>query len=220
MIDLDTLHETHHGSRFDRMVALLLGIIAVLAAALGLVQMDASMRESRATAGAARLTAELSAGLPVRGVVDTFGAQAVLAAIREMAQGTAQQLVGLGHDDATMQATGAARQAAGERLMTIAGAMSALPTGGLPAYELGLVAADDDQLQAQLLEENRLVDEAIPDASNDSARSVAGLSVLALAGVLVGLASVLGADRAGRVTLVVAWVAAGAAAGALVWSLL
>jgi len=144
MIDLDTLHETHHGSRFDRMVALLLGIIAVLAAALGLVQMDASMRESRATAGAARLTAELSAGLPVRGVVDTFGAQAVLAAIREMAQGTAQQLVGLGHDDATMQATGAARQAAGERLMTIAGAMSALPTGGLPAYELGLVAADDD----------------------------------------------------------------------------
>jgi hypothetical protein len=45
---------------------------------------------------------------------------------------------------------------------------------------------------------------------------VAGLSLLALAGVLVGLASVVGASRAARVMLLMAAVTTGAAAVLLV----
>ncbi len=57
-------------------------------------------------------------------------------------------------------------------------------------------------------------------ASADSGASVAGLSVLALAGVLVGLASILGADRAGRATLAMAWLAALVAAALLLSTLI
>ncbi len=222
MIDIETLRDTRTGTRFDRAVALLLGLIAVLAASLGYVQMDASMRESRATAEAARLTAVLAAGLPVRGVVDTFAAQALLSAAAELIEGTASQIVGLQDGDDELVAQGVARQQAGERLMTIATAMGTLPTGdsGLPGYEQGLVVADEPVLLAQLAEQNRLVDDVIPEASTDSGRSVAGLSVLAFAGVLVGLASVLGPTRAGRATLVVAWLASGVATVALLWSAL
>jgi hypothetical protein len=222
VIDLETVHGTREGTWFHRAIAVLLGLIAVLAATLGAVQMDRSQAETRAATQAARLTADLAAGIPIQGIGFTLSATATQAALLRMAEGTTREFLASTAGDQVTAAAGAAEQAAGQRLVMIAGRMGATPdaTSGLPAYELRLMDAGMDDLQTEVKEQNRLVDVTITAASTDSNLTVAGLSVLALSGVLVGLASVLGADRAGRATLVVAWLAALAAAALLASALL
>jgi hypothetical protein len=222
VIDLETVQSTREGTRFHRAIAVLLGLIAVLAAALGAVQMERSLAETRAATQAGRLTADLAAGIPVQGIGFTLSATATQAALLRMAEGTTREFLASTAGDPVAAAAGAAEQAAGQRLVAIAGRMGAKPdaTSGFPAYELRLIGAGMDDLQAEVEEQNRLVIVTVTAASADSNLTVAGLSVLALAGVLVGLASVLGADRAGRATLVVAWLAALAAAALLVIALL
>ncbi|MCY7418064.1 MAG: hypothetical protein LH650_06130 [Chloroflexi bacterium] len=99
--------------------------------------------------------------------------------------------------------------------------MGATPdaSSGLPAYELRLLTLDDASMLREVGEQNRLIDVDVATASADSGAAVAGLSVLALAGVLVGLASVLGADRAGRATLLMAWTATALAGVLLITAL-
>lgn len=213
MIDLETVQSTDRGTRFHQAIAVLLGIIAVLAAALGAVQLDRSQDEARAATQAARLTGDLAAGIPVQGSGSQLIYMATQAALTREAEGTTRQFFSMGVDEAAV-AEGAAEEAAGRRLRDIASAMGATPdsTSGLPPYELRLMTADMDALVRQVVEQNRVVDVDIQTASDDSGSAVAGLSVLALAGVLVGLASVLGASRAGRVTLLMSALATGAAA--------
>ncbi len=218
MIDLETVKSTEAGTRFHRAVAVLLGAIAVLAAALGAVQMDRSQAEARATTQAARLTGDLAAGIPVQGITRATSLMAMQQAVIRSAAGTTRKLVALDSGDRAALAEGAAEEIAGSRLLDIAASLGATPdaSSGLPPYELRLMTADIDALNREVGDQNRFIDVAAAEASADSSAAVAGLSVLALAGVLVGLASVLGADRAGRATLGMAWLAAAAAAVALV----
>ena len=221
MIDLETVQSTDRGTRFHRAIAILLGIIAVLAAGLGAVQLHRSQAESRATVEAARLSGDLAAGIPVSNMTLSMRGALVQAAIIRQMEGATRQFLSLQANDPTGVAEGVAEQAAGERLADIAIAMGATPdsTTGLPPYELRLMTADDAALQRELAEQNRAVDVDAASASADSGISVAGLSVLALAGVLVGLASILGADRPGRATLVMAWLATAVAAVLLIVTL-
>ena len=221
MIDLETVQSTEVGTRFHRAIAILLGIIAVLAAGLGAVQLHRSQAESRATTEAARLTGYLAAGIPVQGVSSAMTGGFLQSALTRMMEGTARQYVGLVDDDQVANAQGAAEVAAGQRMSDIATRMAANPdeTSGLPPYELGLLTATMADLQAQVTEQNRQVDLAALTAGPQNGRAVAGLSVLALAGVLVGLASVLGADRAGRATLAMAGLATAVAALLLITTL-
>ena len=221
MIDIETVESTEAGTRFHRAVAILLGIIAVLAAGLGAVQLHRSQSESRATVEAARLTGDLAAGIPVSSMTLSMTGTLIQAAITRQLEGTTRQFVSLQANDPAGVAEGVAEQAAGERLALIASAMGAAPdtSTGLPPYELRLMTADEDALKREVTEQNRVVDVDAATASTDSGASVAGLSVLALAGVLVGLASILGADRAGRATLAMAWLVTGVAVILLVTTL-
>jgi hypothetical protein len=222
VIDLETVHDTRAGTRFHRTIAILLGCIAVLAAALGAVQLHRSQAESRAATQAARLTADLGAGIPVQAMTLSMFGDFVQDAISRQMEGATRQYVGLVGADPASVAAGVAEQAAGERLADIATVMAATPdaSSGVPPYELRLLTAGAAALQAEVTEQNRLVDVDVATASADSNAAVAGLSVLALAGVLVGLASVLGADRAGRATLLMAWLATALAALLLITALL
>ena len=221
MIDIETVQSTQAGTRFHRAIAILLGTIAVLAACLGAVQLHRSQAEARATVEAARLTGDLAAGIPVSNMTLSMTGTLMQAAITRQMEGATRQFVSLDANDPAGVAEGAAEQAAGERLALIATAMGAAPdeSTGLPPYELRLMTADVAALQREVAEQNRFVDVEAPAASADSGASVAGLSVLALAGVLVGLASILGADRAGRATLAMAWLVAAVAALLLVSAL-
>lgn len=206
MIDLETVYDTRAGTRFHRAIAILLGAIAVLAATLGAVQLHRSQAETRAAIQAARLTADLGAGIPVGAMTLAMLGGFVQDSITRQMEGSSRQYIGAVGADMAAVAAGVAEQLAGERLVEIATVMGAMPdaSSGLPAYELRLLTLDEASMLREVGEQNRLVDVDVATASADSGAAVAGLSVLALAGVLVGLASVLGADRAGRATLAMA----------------
>ena len=129
-------------------------------------------------------------------------------------EATSRQISGLQNSDDASMALGAAEQSAFEKLRAALTATSAT-TGGAPvdAYTAGLLKADTAQLQVELAEQNRQVDLANA-ATGREQQAVLGLSFLALAGVLTGLAAVFREGRSGRIALTAACAMA-ASAGVL-----
>jgi hypothetical protein len=220
VIDLDTLAETADGDRHDRLTALLIGLIAVLAATLAVVQVQSSLDEARHGATARRLAAELTTRLIASGSISNHQLVNAQRALMVSMEGTARQIEALSGpvpQPAELE-VGLAQATAGDRLTTIAAEMGAAPSSDSPLdpWARDVLASRIGDLQSILAVQNRAADEA-DLASARSGRAVMGLSVVALAGVLVGLAAVVGGGRSGRALLLLAWVAA---AGALALLLL
>ena len=217
MIDYDALKETQRGERFDRLTALLIGLIAVLAATLVVVETFESLAEDRANANARRLASELTTRIIASGSLDNHRIVNGQRALAVQMEGNARALVGLQTGDAAEVAIGEAQVAAGQRLAEVAERMGAPPGAESPldSYARDILGSGMNQLFEVLAEQNHQADLA-DAASTSSNQAVLGLSVVALAGVLVGLAAVLGSGRAGRVLLLVAWIAAVVAATLLV----
>lgn len=217
MIDYDTLKETARGRRFDRLVAVLIGALAVLAAALVVVQTNESLAEARANAQTRRLASELTTRIIAGGSLLNHqiinGQRALLVSM----EGSSRGLVALQDGDPAGERIGAAQGAAGERLMAIASEMGAIPEpdGPLDPYAQAMLSTTEPQMRTILAEQIGW-SEAAADASDRSSRSVMGLSLVALAGVLVGLAAVVGSGRTGRALLVLAYTSAAGAVGLLV----
>jgi hypothetical protein len=216
MIDLETVTETRAGTWFDRLSAFLIGLIAVLAALLALAQTVYGLTEGRASSMGTRLATDASAHLNATSSHARFAAGALQQAIVVSMEGTSRQIVALGGDDQLGTAIGLADANAGDRLLGIARDMGALPgeDGPLDGYARDLLSGSVADAAAIVEEQNRQVDRA-NEAGIRSGRAVLGLSALALAGVLVGLAAVLGVGRAGRLMLVTGYLAAIAATVAL-----
>lgn len=217
MIDFEAIKETTDGTRFDRLTALLIGTIAVLAACLAVVQMAQSQAEGRANILTSRITVDLSGRLSASADQETFMIGSSQRAIQLEIDGTSRQIVALDTGDAAADGIGKSDVNAGERLLAIAAEMGTPPaeSGPIDAYARHLLVATGEALIAEVTEQNRLVDVA-NDASNRSSMAVLGLSMVALAGVLVGLAAVVGEGRAGRLTLLMAYLGASAALISLV----
>lgn len=217
MIDFEAIKETTDGTRFDRLTALLIGTIAVLAACLAVVQMAQSQAEGRANILTSRITVDLSGRLSASADQETFMIGSSQRAIQLEIDGTSRQIVALDTGDAAADGIGKSDVNAGERLLAIAAEMGTPPaeSGPIDAYARHLLVAPIEALIAEVTEQNRLVDVA-NDASNRSSMAVLGLSMVALAGVLVGLAAVVGEGRAGRLTLLMAYLGASAALISLV----
>lgn len=217
MIDFEAIKETTDGTRFDRLTALLIGTIAVLAACLAVVQMAQSQAEGRANILTSRITVDLSGRLSASADQETFMIGSSQRAIQLEIDGTSRQIVALDTGDAAADGIGKSDVNAGERLLAIAAEMGTPPaeSGPIDAYARHLLVATGEALNAEVTEQNRLVDVA-NDASNRSSMAVLGLSMVALAGVLVGLAAVVGEGRAGRLTLLMAYLGASAALISLV----
>jgi hypothetical protein len=216
VIDLETVQSTEEGTRLDRLSALLIGLIALLAALLAVAQAGYSQAEARASAMAARLSTDISAHLNATNSFNGFVFGSTMQAVTLQMEGTSRQFVGLTNGDELQIAVGAADRQAGEQLIGIAGEMGAVPQPGGPVdpYAQELLAQDLSDVNVTLAEQNRQADIAV-DAGARSGRAILGLSIVALAGVLVGLAAVLGEGRAGRLMLLTAWLAAGAGVVAL-----
>lgn len=217
MIDYETLKETARGQRFDRLVAVLIGALAVLAAALVVVQTNESLAEARANAQTRRLAAELTTRIIASGSILNHQIINSQRALLMSMEGNSRGLVGLQDGDDAAEAIGAAQVAAGDRLAAIAGEMGAQPEvgGPLDPYAQAMLSSTGTQLQAILAVQIGW-SEAASDASDRSSLSVMGLSLVALAGVLVGLAAVVGSGRTGRSLLALACTTAAAAVGLLV----
>jgi hypothetical protein len=211
MIAPDAAAELRAERRFDMVAAILIGIVAVLAAVLAASQIHAGQAATRADMKAARLAADLSARISVSSLAvdSSLGAQQV--ALMLGMDSASRQLAAVQHGDDRSLAVGAAEGQAFDKLQKALAATSAT-TGGTPvdAYTAGLLKASTADLENELAEQNHQVDLA-HDASSREQQAVLGLSFLALAGVLTGLAAVLREGRAGRISLAAACAMAGGA---------
>jgi hypothetical protein len=221
VIDIETAHDTKDGTRLDRLRALLIGIIAILAACLATVQIVQSQAESRANAMSNRMTGDVAARLGISGSITTFQLLAMQRALGISIAGTARQIVSMTAGDPAEQAVGEAEVNAGTRLLSIAGEMGAVPDESTPIdpYVAALLRATISEARAEGDELNRQADLG-DDASSRSSLAVMGLSLVALAGVLIGLSAVLGDGRAAETTLLGAYIAGAGALALLVASML
>ena len=201
MIAPESAADLRAEGRFDLVVAMLIGAIAVLAAILAIVQIDANQAATRANLDAARLAADLSARISVVEQVTDSGLGARQTALLLGIEGVSRQIAGLQNNDDTSTALGKAQASAADKLTAALNETSAT-TGAKPVdpYTAGLLAATTQQLEAEVTEQNRQVDLASAATSHEQ-RAVLGLSLLALAGVLTGLAAVLREGRSGRISL-------------------
>jgi hypothetical protein len=213
----DTAAELHAERRFDLLAALLIGAIALLAAVLAVIQLDASQTSMRANLQAARLAADISARIEMSSKASTSQTGSVQETIILRMEATSRQMEGLQTGNEAMMAQGAAEQQAYEKIQS-AMADTAASSGGHPldSYTAGLLSATTAELLTELAEQNRQADLA-NSASSQSDKAVLGLSFLALAGVLTGLAAVLREGRAGWISL---GAAGSMAAGACVMAVL
>jgi len=204
--------------RFDLVAALLIGVIAVLAAILALVQMSAGQTASRASLQAAKVEADLSARISVSAEATNAVLTARQTAIVLAMEAIAREQAGIQYSDPTSTAIGAAEQSAYTKLDSILVETGAT-TGGKPVdpYTAGLLGATPADLKSELAEQNHQVDLANA-AGFQEQLAVLGLSFLALAGVLTGLAAVLREGRSGRISLTAACVMSVAAGVLAVWA--
>lgn len=211
MIAPDAAADLRAERRFDLLAAVLIGAIAILAAVLAVIQIETGQASTRAQIEAARLTADLSARLQVSGTAQTAAIVDQQEALALSMQATGRGLAALQYGDDGAAAIGEAETQAAADLGTALAATSAT-SGGAPldSYTAGLLNATTPPLLAELGEQNRQVDLA-NDAGTRNSRSILGLSLLALAGVLTGLAAVLREGRAGWIALLSAVGMAGAA---------
>lgn len=211
MIAPDAAAELRAERRFDLVAAFLIGAIAVLAAALAVIQIETGQASSRAQIEAARLSADLSARIEVGSVSQGQALLDQQMALLLAMQATGRQIAGLQYNDDGASAIGKTEQQAATDLAAALTATSAT-SGGMPldSYTSGLLRDTTARLVVEVNEQNRQVDIA-DDTSARNSRSILGLSFLALAGVLTGLAAVLREGRAGWFALLFAVSMTGAA---------
>lgn len=197
--------------RFDRVAAILIGLVAIIAAVFAVEQAWFGLEGQRASINAARLSADAAAKLAASSrLVDTTVVAQQRWVLLGM-EGLSRQITGSTAGDDITVAVGAAQQAASESYRTAIDETVASTVHGVDPYMTSLLSATNDSIAAQVQEQNAEVD-AASEAGTRGQRAVLGLSITTLAGVLAGVAAVLGAGKAGWSTLFAAWLAAGLAA--------
>jgi hypothetical protein len=213
VIDLDVVVDARTSSSFDKALAWLIGIAALTAAFLVLVQVDRSAQSMRAQVRSTIAASELTTAMSATAEVARFRLATSQTATLDGMAGLSRQMAGLEADDPAEVAKGVAEEDAASRLEAIAEAMAAFPPedGPLDAYAQRMVTVTGEELQALQDERNALVDLEAPRAGGQGRLVTAALSLVALAAVLAGLAAVLRQGRAGGVTLLTGYLAVGAA---------
>ncbi|HYO44451.1 MAG TPA: hypothetical protein VES19_14735 [Candidatus Limnocylindrales bacterium] len=218
MIEPEAASRWRSQAAYDRIAAILIGVIAILAAVFAVQQAHEGLAGTRAQVESARLAADAAARIGASSTADAAGLRAQQDALLAGISGTSRQIEALSAGDEAASAVGAAHAAAAERLAAAVGETLAT-TGSEPVdgYTAGLINATTEELMAIVSEQNRQVDLAI-EAGGHQLVAILGLSLVALAGVLAGIAAVLGRGKAGWLLLAIAWaVTAGAAVPAVQW---
>ena len=225
-LDIETVSGVAGKSRFEQILAVLLGSAAVIAAILASIQFDAGQAEQQALLRSSRLSVRVFELTAATGAVSAFGGQMLRETSATAAGGIARRLVGFEQPDVSdvQNALADAESAAADRLATLVEPMaapSALPSGldphtaGLVALGIGDVrtiieafadpsapidfpaAAEGNRLTTALSEEVDRADEV----GGRGTTSLLGLALLALAGVMIGLASSLPRGRGAYLAL-------------------
>lgn len=214
-LDVQAVSEVTGKTRFDRWLAILVGVAAILAALLATLQADSGSQAERALHMATRLSVrifeETAGSSPRFSFQITSLQQATTLAI----SGTAAQIAVLGMPETAdaIQGRAEADVKAAERLISIAQAMGAVPpTSSGVDPTAGHVLASNPLDWAGLLSEQISQMNIADHYGERGNRTVFALSLLALGAVLIGLAAVLGGELPGRVVISAATLALLAAA--------
>ena len=197
--------------RFETATTVLIGIVALAAAVLAVLQSGYNLDSARAQERAARLAADASARITASSLADDAALRGKQDVLVIGMQGIGRQIAAQPLGDAAGIAIGDAERAAGDRLSAMVDETAAT-SGKAPVdpYTAGLIAATTDGIATRVTGQGHAVDVAA-DTGTRGNRAVLGLSLLALGGVLAGIAAVLKVGRPGWITLGVAWGITGAA---------
>jgi hypothetical protein len=214
-LDVQAVTEVSGKTRFDRWLAVLVGVAAILAALLATIQADTGSQAERALHMATRLSVRIfeeSAGSSPR---FSFEINSLQQAVTLAISGTAAQIAVLQMPETAdaIQGRAEADVKAGERLMLIAQSMGAVPpeSSGVDPTARHVLASNPLDLIGLKNEQIRQMEVAGHYGERGN-RTLFGISLLALGAVLIGLAAVLGAGLPGRVVITAATLALLAAA--------
>jgi len=200
----DQAAKLRSGVRFDRIVAGVIGVIAVVAAVLGVVHTDRSLASTHAQLTASRLAADISARIAISSLAGNLTFNSDEAVLFLEMEGNDRALAAGLAGNAGAAAVGGAMYDASKQLKAQVAATGATVAGSpLDGYAVNLIETTPEEFEAELAEQSRQVDLA-NDAGWHDRIAIMGLSFLALAGVLAGLAAVLREGRAGWIVVRVA----------------
>jgi hypothetical protein len=197
--------------RYRRWLSVLVGITALCITGLTWVQADSGRKEERAFVTASRTAMEVFVKLAASAPRTQFEGNALRRAIVVQEEGIARALATGIDDDELFDAALAQRRAAeraGRRMIDIAEQMSSVPdeVPNLDPATLEAVGSHLPQIMQLVDEQNQAVEDA-DEYGTREARSFFSLGLTASAAALLGLAGLMGASRAGRISMGTAAVA-------------
>jgi len=205
---------------FHRLVGVLVGVVAVTAALLAILEADATRRGNLAQARSQRASVQLFGDIAASSVFHSFGYTTLQDATADAIAANARILATFAHPRAAAVEAPLARaeDVAAKRLAGLAAQLGAPPSrsSGVDAAARAAMTATIAHEQETVRRQGEEVDRGERYARRGE-RAILGLSLAASAAALLGLAGVVGIRRSGRILLavaVLAWLGA-IASGAL-----
>jgi hypothetical protein len=203
-VDIEAVYSGSGRSRFERGLAILAGLAAVLAALLATLEVDASRHEEQAMVTATRLAVGVFEATAATGLLNMYQFQSEREAMLLAIDGAARDVLAAQVADvaALQQAMATAEARTAERLTVAGEAMSRAPgeaspvdahTRAILAQTVADMAGSVEELSDQLALAER--------HGMRGSRAVFALTLLAIGAVLLGLAGVMGETRTGRISL-------------------
>jgi Lhr-like helicase len=210
--EVEHVLETHSG--FNRVVAVMVGIVAVTAALLALLEADSKRRADEASTRGDILASQIFVETAASSMYETFRLTSLQDATAASLQATARLISAFKHPAARAFAVplSEAETAAAKRATAILQVL-----GRAPTEQSGVDEAARQAIESSVAQEQRLVKTqngavgASEHYSGRSERAILGLSLAAIAAAMLGLCGIVGPGRPGRILLLVAIAAALAA---------
>ena len=211
-MDIETAHQAGKDA-FERSLAVLVGLAALIGAALATLEVDSGKHEERALNMASRLSVEIFGKIAGSGPPRSAESQSSQAASIRALEGTlresgAEALRAVGGSVEVQQVQeriAAADERVGARLEKLTESIGSVPSesSGVDPVTRAVIGQSEDDLRGLLARQQRQVDVAEKYAERGT-RAVFALSLLALTAVLLGLAAVIGRRSGGTPILLLA----------------
>jgi hypothetical protein len=205
-LDIELAHKTTSHKRFERTLAILVGLAAIVAALLATLEMHSSKRWEESSVRAANLSVELFGKIAATGPVTAATSATQQAAALRGVESAARSQAG-GRDDLRLYLA-LVESRVGTGLLELSKDLqsTSFEDSDLDPVIQDVLAADTESL-GEIAAEQREEVEATERYGTRISRALFALSLLALSAILLGLAAVLGLRNGGFLTLGAAAVA-------------
>lgn len=205
-LDIELAHKTTGENRFEKALAILVGLAAITAALLATFEMHSSKRWEESSVRAANLSVELFGKIAATGPVHAASSSAAQAGLLRGVESGARAVAG-GQDELRLYLA-LIEDRVFRGLMKLS---RSLETSSFEDTELDplireVLSTDQDEL-AEIASAQGEEVEAVERFGGRISRAVFSLSLLALSAILLGLGAVLGLRHGGILTLVASAVA-------------